>query len=123
MQTLNVVIAQSNPRVAQELTAALEQHFDFVYNACNLDDARHAIAKYRARVAILDVELVSLSEVDNLRRQFAGLCMVCTHRLADEEMWTDAVDAGASDLYDAGDFQGILLAALRRISATRPAAA
>ncbi|HYL95434.1 MAG TPA: hypothetical protein VET69_06485 [Terriglobales bacterium] len=82
-----------------------------------------AIPKYRAQVVILDLELVSRSEVEWLRREFPGLCLVCTHRLADEEMWTEMVGAGASDLCYSADSQSIVSAALRSTQAAKSIAA
>ncbi|HEV2115971.1 MAG TPA: hypothetical protein VGR48_08095 [Terriglobales bacterium] len=86
-------------------------------------EAKISIPKYRAQVLILDLELVPRSEVELLRREFPGICLVCTHRLADEEMWTEMVEAGASDLCFSADSQGILSAALRSTHANKPIAA
>jgi DNA-binding NarL/FixJ family response regulator len=113
MQPLNVVILQSDAEVAQNLQNSLQSHFNFIYLARGIGEARAAIPKYRAQVVILDLEVVSRSEVEWLRREFPGICLVCTHRLADEEMWTEMVGAGASDLCYSADSQGILSAALR----------
>lgn len=113
MQPLNVVVLQSSAEVAQNLQYSLQSHFNFIYLARNLGEAKIAIPKYRAQVLILDLELVPRAEVECLRREFPGICLVCTHRLADEEMWTEMVSAGASDLCVSADSQGILSAALR----------
>jgi DNA-binding NarL/FixJ family response regulator len=118
MQPLNVILLQSDPTVAQDLRRSLQSHFDLIHLAARLDEAKAAIPRYRACVLILDLESVPRSEIQRLRRDFPGLCLVCTHRLADEEMWTEAVGAGASDLCCSADFEGILGAALR---STRPA--
>jgi hypothetical protein len=36
---------------------------------------------------------------------------VCTHRLADERMWTDALAAGAADCCHSSDVRAIVMAA------------
>jgi len=33
-----------------------------------------------------------------LHRQFPSLCIVGTHRLADDKLWTEALNLGASDI-------------------------
>jgi DNA-binding NarL/FixJ family response regulator len=81
-----------------------------------------AIRRHRAEVAILDVETSSLSEVQRLHREFPGLSIVCTHRVADEEMWAAALNAGASDMCPAFDTKGIVMSAERSALVTRPAA-
>jgi hypothetical protein len=111
MQPLNAILLQGNAEVAQSLSSSLQSHFNFTYLARNLEEAKGAIAKYRAQVVILDLEVVSRAEVEWLRREFPGICLVCTHRLADEEMWTEMVGAGANDLCFSADSQGILIAA------------
>ena len=113
MQPLNVVILQSDAEVAQNLQISLQNHFSFIYLARNLAETKAVVPKYRAQILILDLELVPRAEVEWLRREFPGICLVCTHRLANEEMWTEMVGAGASDLCFSADSQGILSAALR----------
>jgi DNA-binding NarL/FixJ family response regulator len=113
MQPLNVVVLQSNAEVAENLQSSLQSYFNFIHLARNLGEVKAAIPKYRAQVVILDLELVPRSEVEWMRREFPGICLVCTHRLADEEMWTEMVGAGASDLCFSADSQAIVSAALR----------
>ena len=123
MQPLNVVVLESDAEVAKNLQSSLESHFSFIYLARNLGEAKTAIPKFRAQVVILDLELVTRSEVEWLRGEFPGLCLVCTHRLADEEMWTQMVGAGASDLCYSADCQSILSAALRSTQTAKSIAA
>lgn len=123
MQPLNVVILQSSVEVANTLQNSLQSHFNYIHLARSLADAKAAIPKYRAGVVIVDLELVPRSEVEWLRREFPGLCLVCTHRLADEEMWTEMVGAGASDLCYSADSQSIVSAALRSTQAAKSIAA
>ena len=120
---LNIVVLQGDPQVARELQRSLQTHFTLIVAARNVTELRDAIPKYRAQAVILDVEAASLTEIERLRHDFPGICLVCTHRLADEEMWTQTVGAGASDLCQAGDLPGIVSATVRSTRAAVSAAA
>ena len=123
MQALDVVLLQSDSRVAQSLVSALSGSCASVHQVDSFGELRSSIAKHRAGIAILDMEAASISDVERLSREFPKTCIVCTHRLADEEMWTTAVDAGASDVCPPSDTRSILRAALRNTSSTHSAAA
>src|SRR5215467_6269098 len=110
MKPLSVVVAQSNGKTAEVLARSLYNHFRVVNVAGNLDELRFAIPRHRADVAIVDLELASLSQVQQLMREFAATRVICTHRLADEKMWSDALAAGAVDCCDASDVRAIVLA-------------
>src|SRR5437868_2501215 len=114
---LNIVILQGDPQVARKLQASLQAHFDLIHIVPSIGQLRDAVPTYRAQAVILDREAASLPEIEQLRRDFPGLCLVCTHRLADEEMWTETVGAGASDLCREGDFPSIVSATMRRTRA------
>ena len=116
MKPLSVVVAQSNSKTAEMLAKSLYNHFRVVHLAGNVDELWRAIPKNRADVAIVDLELVSLCEVQQLKQEFAGTTVVCTHRLADEKMWADALASGAADCCYASDVRAIVLAA----SLTKP---
>jgi hypothetical protein len=123
MQPLNVVLLQSDSRAAQSLVSALANSFGSVHQVQSLGELRTSIAKHRARIAILDMEAASISDVEHLSREFPKACIVCTHRLADEDMWTAAVNAGAVDVYPPWDTRGILRTALQNVSMTQHATA
>ena len=123
MQPLNVVLLQSDSRIAQSLVSALTSTFSSVHQVQSLGELRTSIAKHRAGIAIMDMEAASLSDVEHLSREFPKACIVCTHRLADEDMWTAAVNAGAVDVCPASDTQSILRTALRNGYMTHSAAA
>jgi DNA-binding NtrC family response regulator len=113
MQALTIIVFQSDLRLAQALAATLSLHYHSVHVAETIEGLRTTIARYRADVAVLDVEASNLSEVAGLHREFPGVSIVCTHRVADEEMWAAALNAGASDMCPAFDTQGILQSAER----------
>jgi DNA-binding NtrC family response regulator len=123
MQPLTVVLLEADARIAQSLVSALSQAFTSVQRVHSLGELRNRIAKNRAEVAILDIEAAPLPEVEHLSHDFPGACIVCTHRVADEEMWAAALQAGAADVCPADDVAGIVRAAQSNASRRRPAVA
>lgn len=111
MKPLSVVVAQSNSKTAEMLAKSLYNHFRVVHLAGDVDELRQAIPRHRADVAIVDLELAALSEVQKLKQDFGTMTIVCTHRLADEKMWAEALAAGATDCCSASDVRAIVLAA------------
>ena len=111
MKPLSVIVTQSNSKTAELLSKSLSNHFRAVNVAGDMDGLRNAIVKHRADVAIVDLELADLNEVQRLTQEFAGTMIVCTHRLADEKMWSDALAAGAADCCADSDVRAIVLAA------------
>jgi DNA-binding NtrC family response regulator len=123
MQPLNVVLLQSDSAIAQSLRSSLGSSFRSVHNARSLDELRTCIIRNRAAVVVIDMEVAALSDVEQLSREFPKTCIVCTHRLADDEMWTAALGAGAADVCPPSDTRCILTAALRSTSRSHSAAA
>jgi len=123
MQTLNVVVASRDARAASRLAASLNQYFRSVAVAGSLDDVRRAIPKHRAHLAILDLELASVDEVEQLARDFQQMNIVCTHRIPDDEMWASALAAGAIDCCPSDDAAGIVSAVDRYVRVARSHAA
>ena len=123
MLPLTAVVVQSDPESAAALAASLLRHFHTVRVAGSLEEVRAAIPRHRAEFVIADLELLSVADVQQLRRDFASLSIVCTHRLPDEKLWTAALDAGALDCCHASDVRSIVLAAMRNPQSSRPGAA
>src|SRR5437016_6636826 len=111
MKPLSVVVAQSNPKAAESLAQSLYNYFRVINTVSNLDGLLHSVLKNRADVVIVDLELADIVQVQRLRDQFSGATIVCTHRLADEKMWAEALAAGASDCCHSSDVRAIVLAA------------
>ena len=111
MKPLSVVVAQSNSKTADFLVKSLYNHFRVVNTVESVPDLLHSIPKHRADVAIVDLEMANLDQVQQLTRQFAATTVVCTHRLADEKMWAEALAVGAADCCHALDVRAIVLAA------------
>ena len=97
MSHMNVVIVQSNPQDAQSLANVLGSRSCNVSVAGTLDELRRAVHKKGLHAAVVDLDVVPMTEIAALCREF-GLEVVCTHRIADEKMWVDAVNAGAVDV-------------------------
>jgi DNA-binding NarL/FixJ family response regulator len=123
MQPFTVVIFQSDSRLSQCLVASLCNSFHSVHEVRSLDELQTSIARHRAAVAIVDMEIASLTDVEHLSHTFPEVCIVCTHRLADEAMWAAALRAGAADICPSCDTRGILRAALRSAAQARSVAA
>lgn len=122
MLSLNVVLAQHDPNAATSLVNNLRGQCRAV-TVSKKDEVRQAILRSRANVAVLDLELFSLPEVQNLCDEFKNVSVVCTHRLADEELWTNVMNIGASDCCLPTDVNGILFAVRRYAARARSAAA
>jgi DNA-binding NtrC family response regulator len=123
MHSRTVVLLGGDVTVAQSLVSALTRTFSSVQEVQSLGELRNRIARNRAEVAILDIEAAPLSEIQHLSQDFPGAYIVCTHRVADEEMWAAALQAGAADVCPSNDITGIVHAALGNIGRRRPAAA
>ena len=122
MQPLNVVLLQNDSGVAQALVSALASSAS-VRQVKSLGELRHSIAKHVTGIAILDMEAASMSDVEHLSREFPKARIVCTHRLADDNMWTAALNAGAADVCPPSDTRGIVRAALGNADMKQSAAA
>jgi|SRR5438270_234218 DNA-binding response OmpR family regulator len=122
MLSLNVVLAQHDPTAASSLVNNLRGQCRAV-TVTRKEQVRDEILRSRASVAVLDLELFSLAEVRQLCHEFKAVSVVCTHRLADEEIWTNVMNAGASDCCLPNDVNGIMFAVRRYAARARTAAA
>lgn len=111
MKPLSVVVAQRNNQTSDSLTKSLNSHFRVVTKATGLDELLRTIPRNRFDAAIIDLELVGLKEIQQIHSQFPSVTIVCTHRLPDEKMWTQALSAGASDCCYSSDVRAIVQAA------------
>jgi DNA-binding NtrC family response regulator len=98
MESLRVVLYQNDPGTAQTLAVSLSRHFESVYLARSYAEVRPAVARNRAEALVLDLETSGPGEVERLHNEFPGLCIVGTHRLADDKLWAEAMSLGASDI-------------------------
>jgi len=112
MPSSNVVLLQSDPDIARILATSLANSFHAVHVTKSIDELRHAAAKLRPHVMIVDLETSSLADVETLKQQFGTTRIICNHRVADEEMWTRTLDVGADDCCPSSDTRGILSSAV-----------
>jgi DNA-binding NtrC family response regulator len=116
MPSPTVVIAQNDPEIVLGLVNDLHAHFARVAVAENATELRTVLQRHEARVAVLDLELVSLDDIRKLARTFVELTIICTHRSPDERMWMDALKAGAVEFCHPMDIRSILRASRSAIS-------
>jgi DNA-binding response OmpR family regulator len=113
MQHTNIVLLQSDPKIAQSLAALLANSFHRVHVAKSVEELHRAAAKHRPSAIVLDLESAPLTEVETLKKEFEEVRVICNHRVADEEMWTQTLSVGADDCCPSSDMRGILSAAAR----------
>lgn len=113
MQHTNVVLLQSDPKIAQTLAALLSNSFHRVDVANSVDELRHAALKHRPSTIVLDLESAPITEVESLTRELDGVRVICNHRVPDEEMWTRTLSVGAEDCCPSSDMRAILSAATK----------
>src|SRR5258708_13563753 len=97
MKPLSIVIAYSSPKHAEALCRALDSHCGVMNVAANFQELLTAIPRHRADVAIVDLELAGLTDIQQLVRQFPATALICTHRLADDRIWAKQLPAAAPD--------------------------
>jgi DNA-binding response OmpR family regulator len=119
----NVVVLESDFRIAQSLAAKLSTHFHPVHVTDSNDGLRACVARQRPEAIVLNLEQFHLSAVRDLHQDFPWLTIVCTHRLPDEKLWITALEAGASDVCRSEDLQDILSSVLRSLAMTQAAVA
>jgi DNA-binding response OmpR family regulator len=120
---LSAIVLENDSRVGKSLAGGLSSHFHSVQLTRSRDELRERVAKNRPAIVILDMECSRLSDVRNLHQDFPSVPIVCAHRIPDEKLWIDAIEAGASDVCAVGDAQSVLSSALRSLAMTRSAAA
>jgi len=123
MQHSNIVLLQSDPKIAQTLATMLANSFHRVHVARSVDELRHTAIKHRPAAIVLDLESASLADVETLKKEFDGVRVICNHRVADEEMWTRTLSVGADDCCPSSDMRGILSSAVRENQISRHMAA
>lgn len=116
MQPASIVLYQKDAGAARTLVNRLSQHLHAVHLARTCEEIRPSIARHRAQVLILDLENSCLKEVERLHQEFPALSIVCTHRLADDQLWTEALTQGAADVCEPWNTDDVLRAIVREQS-------
>ncbi len=120
MPPINVVLAQHDAALADGLARSIDKQFLNLVTVRNVEDIRRSIARLRAPLAIVDLEFVDFSELGRLCHEFPATAIVCTHRLADDSMWSQSLAVGAVDCCLPGDLPGILRASDRYVAIKQP---
>ena len=111
MRPLTVVVAHNDLSTAVSLASSLQAHFKCIFACDERSQLREVIVRRRADLVIVDLELISLSELAGMRREFPSACFVCTHRDASEAMTESARAAGCEGCWRCSDVRSIVLAA------------
>ena len=101
-----VVVLQHDRQKADAVASALRKHFSRVVTARSVDEVCRAATECRIAASVLDLEMVSVDEIERLKSNF-DFPVVCAHRLANDKMWALAVRAGAEDCCYDDDVAGI----------------
>lgn len=107
----SVILLQSNKGLTESLAGSLRILFDEVFQPRSLAEVRSYPGARCATAVIVDLERVSLADVRDLARDLPDVRIICIHRLADEALWTAALNAGASDCCPSHDVRSIVNAA------------
>jgi hypothetical protein len=110
MPESNFILLQGNADIERQLLSALSHASGHVHATRCMDQLREQIEKTRVNGVVVDMETVSLGEIEKFVRDFPGVTLVCNHRIADDELWTAAMNVGATDCCDSRDMRGILSA-------------
>lgn len=110
------VLAHKDPTLLQSLTQASHQRTHNFATATSAQELRDSLARLRAPLAIVDLELVSFAELGKLCREFPATAFVSTHRLADDTMWMQSLAAGAVDCCLSADVPHVLEGSERYIA-------
>lgn len=122
MKPHDVIVAQSDCIVAEHLAAKLHPYFKSVNVARDVDEIKRIIHRQGADVVVLDLCMADIRDVRQLTDEFQGIGFICTHRVPDEEMWRDTLEAGAVDCC-ANDDVNEIVRVTRCIGKVRVAAA
>lgn len=109
----DVIVAQSDCVVAEHLAAQLHQYFHNISVARDIEEMRHMIHRHGAEVVIFDLDLADYDELRALANEFHSIGFVCTHRVPDEDMWKQSLEAGAVDCCANSDIHEIVRASRR----------
>ena len=88
MPPINVVLAQQDAALADRLARSIDKQFLNISTVSSVEEIHRSIARLRAPLAIVDLEFVDFTELGKLCHEFPATAIVCTHRLADDAMWS-----------------------------------
>lgn len=118
----SVVVLEKDLRLARCLAGGLRSHFS-VQIILSQEELRDNLNRNHPQAMVLDIENWRLSDVASIHKDYPELPIVCTHRIPDEEMWTAALAAGASDVCPSNEAKLVVNSVLRSIALSHGAAA
>jgi len=116
MPPISVLLLQPGPAHSGNITRTIEKQFLNVVWVNASSELGAAIARVRAPLAIVDLELIKFEEVARLCAEFPATAIVCAHRLADDSMWSQSLASGAVDCCLTSDVLKILQASDRYVA-------
>jgi hypothetical protein len=108
MQQIHIVLAHRDSERLDRLAAPQNNLFLNIATVNEPGTVVDTIAKSRAQLAVIDLELVGLPAFAGLCREFPGTVFITTHRLADDALWSASLAAGALDCRNDADLQAII---------------
>ena len=122
-QSIRLVVFHNDLRTASSLASGLATHFGAVNLVQDFEELGTTVRREGVDVLVLDVERIGssgavearrrcLNAIAELHREFPALCIVATHRLADDTLWTEALNEGAADVCEPRNEQ-VIQAVLR----------
>ena len=123
MERPNVIVVQNEADSAATLIELLQTQCRSVHIARSTAEARASLPKHRASILIADLDLMRLIDIEQVHSEFGNVRIICTHRVADEQMWADSLHAGAADCCNSQDAHAIVTAALNMEPRARSKAA
>jgi len=117
-----ILVAENDPVIAKELMWQLDGVCRSVRLAHSVEELKLSIPFLHVDAVVADLETVALEEISAIARAL-HVPVICTHRIPDEKMWSEVLDAGALDMYPSSDVKGIVNSLLRNIEAAHAKAA
>lgn len=116
MPTVRVVVANPVEALPTVALVSPHRHVHSLTTVHATAEVRESVPRVRAQLAIVDLEVVTFSELSELCREFPATAFVCVHRLADDAMWMKSLGAGAVDCCLSTDLPRILESADRYVA-------
>jgi hypothetical protein len=116
MRPTRIVLARRDSGATANLARSVQNQFLSVETVSSSDEIRNAIVRVKARLAIVDLELVNFSQLEELCREFPATAFVSTHRLADDAMWSQSLALGAVDCCLAAEVPKIVQSSERYVA-------
>lgn len=116
MPTVRVVVANPVGALPTGALGSTRRHVQNLTTVHATAEVRESVPRLRAQLAVVDLEVVTFSELAELCHEFPATAFVCVHRLADDAMWMKSLAAGAVDCCLSTDLPRILESADRYVA-------